>query len=69
MQVLRTPEDRFDAIPDYPFAPRYLEVADADGTALRIHYVDEGARNAAPVLSMNGSILARVLKLSRPGSF
>ncbi|MEO8114223.1 MAG: haloalkane dehalogenase, partial [Phenylobacterium sp.] len=38
MQVLRTPDDRFDGLADWPYAPRYLEVTDADGTALRIHY-------------------------------
>ncbi len=37
MKVLRTPDSRFENLPDYPFAPRYMEV---DG--LRMHYVDEG---------------------------
>ena len=54
MEVLRTPEDRFDALPDYPFAPHYLTVTDADGTDLRIHYVDEGPRDAAPILLLHG---------------
>ena len=35
--------------PAYPFAPHYVEV---DG--LRIHYVDEGPRDAAPVLLLHG---------------
>lgn len=38
MDILRTPEDRFTDLPDYPFAPHYVEV-----NGLRIHYVDEGA--------------------------
>ncbi len=38
MKVLRTPDSRFENLPDYPFTPRYAEV---DG--LRMHYVDEGA--------------------------
>lgn len=54
MDVLRTPDERFAGLADYPFAPHYLTVTDADGTDLRIHYVDEGPRDAAPVLLMHG---------------
>jgi haloalkane dehalogenase len=49
MQVLRTPEERFENVPDYPFAPNYVEV---DG--LRIHYVDEGSHDSEIVLMMHG---------------
>ena len=54
MSVLRTPDERFANLPDFPFTPHYCEVTDADGTALRIHYVDEGPRGAKPVLLMHG---------------
>jgi haloalkane dehalogenase len=54
MKVLRTPDDRFANLPDFPFTPHYREVKDADGTALRIHYIDEGPPSAAPVLLMHG---------------
>jgi haloalkane dehalogenase len=54
MEVLRTPGERFIDLADYPFAPNYLMVTDADGTELRIHYVDEGPRDAAPILLMHG---------------
>lgn len=54
MDVLRTPDERFTGLADYPFDPHYLTVTDADGTALRIHYVDEGPRDAAPVLLLHG---------------
>lgn len=54
MRVLRTPDERFVGLPDYPFAPNYQMVTDADGTELRIHYVDEGPRDAAPILLMHG---------------
>ena len=54
MQVLRTPDARFEGLADWPFAPHYAEVVDADGTKLRIAYVDEGPRDAAPVLLMHG---------------
>ena len=54
MEFLRTPESCFDNLPDYPFAPQYLSVTDADGTELRIHYLDEGPRDASPILLMHG---------------
>src|SRR5437588_2157935 len=49
MDILRTPDERFVNLPDYPFAPHYAEV---DG--LYIHYVDEGPRKADPVLMLHG---------------
>lgn len=49
MELLRTPDERFATLPDYPFAPHYVEVA-----GIHIHYVDEGPANAAPVLLMHG---------------
>lgn len=51
MKILRTPDERFSNLPDYPFAPKYLEVG-AD--RLRVHYIDEGPRDAAPVLLLHG---------------
>ena len=48
MKALRTPDARFDNLPDYPFAPNYAEV----GEGLRLHYVDEG--EGRPVLMMHG---------------
>ncbi len=47
VEVYRTPDERFDGLPGYPFAPRYFEW---DG--LRMHYVQEGA--GAPVLLLHG---------------
>ena len=49
MKALRTPDDHFNDMPDYPFEPHYVEVDD-----LRKHYVDEGPRDAAPVLLLHG---------------
>ncbi|MBL8779489.1 MAG: haloalkane dehalogenase [Alphaproteobacteria bacterium] len=54
MKILRTPDARFANIPDYPFAPHYLDIRDADGTTMRLHYVDEGPRDASPVLMLHG---------------
>ena len=48
--VLRTPESRFAALPDYPFAPNYHQVTDV----LRLHYIDVGRRDAKPVLMLHG---------------
>lgn len=53
MQLLRTPEDRFVGLPDFPFAAQHVEVGDA-GAPLRLAYVDEGPPDAAPVLLMHG---------------
>ena len=54
MQILRTPDERFAGLPDWPFAPHYQDVTDADGTVLRLAYVDEGPRDGAAVLLMHG---------------
>ncbi|MDP2261454.1 MAG: haloalkane dehalogenase [Caulobacter sp.] len=54
MKVLRTPDDRFDGLPDFPFAAHYVTVPGGEGADLRIGYVDEGPRDAAPVLLMHG---------------
>jgi haloalkane dehalogenase len=48
-RVLRTPEERFAALKDFPYTPKYLEVG-----GLRIAYIDEGPQDAAPVLLMHG---------------
>jgi haloalkane dehalogenase len=54
MKFLRTPDARFANLPGWPFAPHYLEVDDGEGGRLRMHYVDEGPRGAAPVLLLHG---------------
>jgi haloalkane dehalogenase len=54
LKVLRTPGERFKNLKGFPFEPNYAEVPDGEGGRLRIHYVDEGPRNADPVLLMHG---------------
>jgi haloalkane dehalogenase len=50
MNLLRTPDDRFANLPGYPFAPHYVEITDG----IRVHYLDEGPADAAPVLLLHG---------------
>lgn len=54
MQTLRTPDERFENLPDFPFAPHYAEIPDTEGGTLRVHYLDEGPPDAAPVLLLHG---------------
>ncbi len=54
MNVLRTPDSRFEQLKDYPFAPHYTEIITSDGTALRIHHLDEGPTDGSLVLCMHG---------------
>ena len=50
MRILRTAEDRFTGLSDYPFVPHFLNVE----PGLRMHYVDEGLSGASPVLMLHG---------------
>jgi len=54
MAVLRTPDERFANIPDYPFGPHYVDLAAAVGRSgdARMHYVDEGSGEV--VLCLHG---------------
>lgn len=54
MKFLRTPEACFADLPDFGFDPNYIEVEDGEGGRLRMHYLDEGDPDAAPVLLMHG---------------
>lgn len=46
LDALRTDDARFQGLPDWPFAPRYVETLPGY-PGLRMHYVDEGPRDAA----------------------
>lgn len=47
--VLRTPDERFQNLKDYPYEPNYMMI---DG--LRIHYLDEGPKDADPIFLLHG---------------
>ncbi|MGI8332800.1 haloalkane dehalogenase [Actinomadura scrupuli] len=42
MRILRTPAERFEGLPDFPYEPRYADVPDQDGGTMRMAYLDEG---------------------------
>ena len=48
-EIFRTPDERFEGLPGYDFAPHYAEI---DG--LRLHYVDEGPREGTPIVCFHG---------------
>ncbi len=52
--ALRTPDDRFVAVPDFPYPPHYADIADERFGSLRMAYVDEGPADAPPVLMLHG---------------
>jgi len=47
MNVLRTPDERFQNLPGYAFEPHYVEV-----NGLRMHYVEQGEGD--PILCLHG---------------
>lgn len=63
MSALRTPDERFGALPEYPFEPHYVSLGNVEvdasesvtsAEALRMHYVDEGPRQRHAVLLLHG---------------
>jgi haloalkane dehalogenase len=54
MQTLRTPDERFAGLPDFPYAPHHSDVGDDEGGILRISWVEDGPADADPVLMLHG---------------
>ncbi len=48
-RVLRPPDERFASLPDFPYAPKYVDVE-----GLRVARVDEGPEGAPVVLLLHG---------------
>ena len=53
MKILRTPDECFDNLEDYPFEPNYIDIEHDDQT-LRMHYLDENSESEEIVLLMHG---------------
>ncbi|MDJ0757444.1 MAG: haloalkane dehalogenase [Ardenticatenaceae bacterium] len=49
MDVLRTPDERFENLPDFPFPPHYTDI---DG--LRVHHIEDGPASGDVVLMLHG---------------
>jgi haloalkane dehalogenase len=55
MDLLRTPDDRFDDLAGFPLAPRWVEVANPDGgAAIRVATYAAGPDDAPAVLMLHG---------------
>ena len=78
MKSLRTPDERFENLPGFSFPPHY-HVGD---TGLRMHYLDEGSREADVALCLHGqptwsylyrkmipALLARNMRVIAPDFF
>ncbi|MHA2064216.1 MAG: haloalkane dehalogenase [Candidatus Thorarchaeota archaeon] len=47
MPIIRTPDERFENLPDFPYEPHYIEIK-----GLRVHFIDEGEGNI--ILCLHG---------------
>lgn len=54
MQFLTTPETYFQSISDYSYTPHYIQVDDTEGGTLKLHYIDEGSKDAEVILMLHG---------------
>jgi haloalkane dehalogenase len=54
MQLLRTPDERFGEIADFPFRPQYVTVPSGEGEDIRVAYVETGPADGPVVLCLHG---------------
>ena len=53
MKILRTPDECFNNLEEYPFEPNYIDIEHNNHT-LRMHYLDENSESEEIVLLMHG---------------
>ena len=53
MEVLRTPEERFENLKDWPYEAKY-QIVNSEYGDIRVHYIDEGSENPDTVLMIHG---------------
>jgi haloalkane dehalogenase len=54
VEILRTPDQRFENLFEYKFEPHYTEVPSGEGSTLRIHHIDEGPENGEVIVCTHG---------------
>ncbi|MDP5104324.1 MAG: haloalkane dehalogenase [Erythrobacter sp.] len=54
MQIIAHDPARFADLPDFPFAENWLTIDLADGLSAQMHYLDEGPKDAPPVILLHG---------------
>lgn len=54
LDFLTTPEHCFEHITDFFYAPHFLHVDDNEGGLLKLHYIDEGPKDANVILMLHG---------------
>lgn len=54
MQVVRTPEERFAELPDFPWPPQYLDVEGPGAPRVRMAYVEAGPGDGPVVVLLHG---------------